>query len=381
MRILLKNKVKHLTVVCLLIVIFVFNSISAKCDEAKPTGDYAGSEKCKECHSEQYDGWQNTLHSRVVQDAKKNPESVLGDLSDERAKEFIDKYEIEFTVGSHWSQRYLVKIKDEYYALPIVWSIVTKSWDDFSVLFWNKMPYSKYCIGCHTTNYDPKTKTYSEHHIGCEACHGPGGKHVESEGDATLIVNPAKLPDTLREMICAACHVRGKDNSGKYKFPIGYQPGKNLADYLVVAKAEDETNEEAILYQFEEWKKTRKSPKKCSICCIKKPDSIASLHDTNASAEASCISCHNYKDQTLVKHTHHSLDVEISCSDCHKTKEEDATVERNIHSYDYYLVHRVGCYYPYIEKYCMECHKDKAIDWATSLVIDWAVPEDVVHDE
>jgi len=35
------------------------------------------------------------------------------------------------------------------------------------------------CIPCHATGYDPEKKTYKEENVGCEACHGPGGKYQE----------------------------------------------------------------------------------------------------------------------------------------------------------------------------------------------------------
>jgi hypothetical protein len=54
--------------------------------------------------------------------------------------------------------------------------------------------------------------------IRCEACHGPGGRHVETarknEASADLIYNPASLSgDQLSQDFCASCH-RGNDEFG-----------------------------------------------------------------------------------------------------------------------------------------------------------------------
>jgi predicted CXXCH cytochrome family protein len=46
---------------------------------------------------------------------------------------------------------------------------------------------------------------------GCESCHGPGSKHVESGGGRLTIVNPRNSPDT-----CFACHL---DKRGQFSLP------------------------------------------------------------------------------------------------------------------------------------------------------------------
>ena len=37
---------------------------------------------------------------------------------------------------------------------------------------------------------------------GCESCHGPGSKHIESGGSAKFIINPGKIPSS-----CFQCHL------------------------------------------------------------------------------------------------------------------------------------------------------------------------------
>jgi hypothetical protein len=383
LKVLSKNRFKFFILLFILFLSFFYkNSFAVEND------DYVGSDKCEECHKERYDGWENTLHSHVVRDAKKNPTLILGDFSNPRIRKFLEeagisKKDIDYTVGSHWKQRYLIKKKDEYYALPIVWSIITERWDKYSVSFWDKKPYSKYCIGCHTTNYNPETRSYVEHRVGCEACHGPGRKHVESPREPELIVHPARLKQERRDMICASCHVKGKDKTKKYRFPVGYIPGENLADYMYLRVGIDETVEEVILSMFTSWKNNRKSPKECAVCGIDKPSLPSRSHDTDELSIEFCFGCHDFKDN-LSEHTHHSNEVEILCDDCHKVKKEEEKKlddERNIHSYDFYLVHKMGCYDPYIEKQCLNCHEEKTIDWATPFIIDWAVPSDFIHNE
>jgi DmsE family decaheme c-type cytochrome len=45
---------------------------------------------------------------------------------------------------------------------------------------------------------------------GCESCHGPGSKHVDSDGDTDMILRPAELVSDEASAICAKCHTDGK---------------------------------------------------------------------------------------------------------------------------------------------------------------------------
>ncbi|HEX4948928.1 MAG TPA: multiheme c-type cytochrome [Blastocatellia bacterium] len=70
------------------------------------------------------------------------------------------------------------------------------------------------CFSCHTTGTVKGGKIDYQNlvaGIGCEACHGPGGEHVElgkkGEANAHKIFNPGKLSaDDLSQEFCAACH-------------------------------------------------------------------------------------------------------------------------------------------------------------------------------
>ena len=80
----------------------------------------------------------------------------------------------------------------------MAWDSVENRWFDLyererippdDWLHWtrNAMNWNGMCAECHSTdlkkNYDPETDqyttTWSEINVGCEACHGPGSKHVK----------------------------------------------------------------------------------------------------------------------------------------------------------------------------------------------------------
>jgi DmsE family decaheme c-type cytochrome len=50
--------------------------------------------------------------------------------------------------------------------------------------------------------------------MGCESCHGPGSKHVESGGGAGTIVNPDESPET-----CFQCHL---DTKAQFRMPFSH---------------------------------------------------------------------------------------------------------------------------------------------------------------
>ncbi len=104
-----------------------------------------------------------------------------------------------------------------FYQVPIDWYPATKTWaldpgyvqnGRFSRVF------GASCVGCHSEvpshvggNDDVIVGPLSEG-IGCERCHGPGAKHVET----TLrddIVDPARLSLSGQLDVCASCHLEG----------------------------------------------------------------------------------------------------------------------------------------------------------------------------
>jgi predicted CXXCH cytochrome family protein len=83
---------------------------------------------------------------------------------------------------------------------------------------------SEECAQCHEkTVRDFKTADHAKLQakgpnavdMGCESCHGPGSKHIESGGGAGTIVNPDKSPET-----CFQCHL---DKKAEFSLPYAHQ--------------------------------------------------------------------------------------------------------------------------------------------------------------
>ena len=99
--------------------------------------------------------------------------------------------DIAFVYGSKWKQRYFTKVGDDYFPFRAQWDVTQQ---DVAAVHGRsptptggcrsirpttcKRPTGPLCDGCHSVNYDIRTKTVTEWNVGCERCHGPGSAHV-----------------------------------------------------------------------------------------------------------------------------------------------------------------------------------------------------------
>jgi tetratricopeptide (TPR) repeat protein len=147
-------------------------------------------------------------------------------------------YEIAYTFGVEPLQQYLVVFPGgRLQALSAAWDTRARRW--FYVnpgpdappgdwLHWTRpgQSWNAMCADCHSTavrkRYEPETDTYqttwSEIRVGCEACHGPGSRHVAwadqpamgrpAVENAALVTRTSKLAGPELVALCAPCHAR-----------------------------------------------------------------------------------------------------------------------------------------------------------------------------
>ena len=218
--------------------IVVLASASASCapDESPPepaaSPEFVGSSACESCHQQEFALWRGSHHQLAMQDA--TSESVLGDFSGitipyfessatffERDDRFLvamtdendgsNEYEVTHTFGVTPLQQYLVDLPGgRKQALHFTWDSRPRDeggqrWyhlypdeyiDSADPLHWagRFFNWNYMCAECHSTNlvqgYDLESNafetTYSEVSVGCEACHGPGSRHVDLAGTDSL---------------------------------------------------------------------------------------------------------------------------------------------------------------------------------------------------
>jgi hypothetical protein len=185
--------------------------------------------------------------ANVVRDPKEHPEAVLPDFSKPDPLVSFKLEDVAFTYGSRWKQRYFTKSGDDYFVQPAKWDVRNTVWRQYYVRpgtdWWTRFypaeqterPTGPLCDGCHSVNYNIRTKAVTEWNVGCEKCHGAGGSHVRSP-IASTIINPARLDDVRSDDVCIQCHSQGQPRANPiegryYDWPVGYQPGDRLQDF------------------------------------------------------------------------------------------------------------------------------------------------------
>ena len=182
---------------------------------------YVGSAACESCHKEIFGRWRRTRMANVVRDPREHPDAIIPDFSQPNPVLTFTKDDVAFVYGSRWKQRYFTRRGDDFFPLPAQWDVTHARWLPYHVPknadWWAPLypddnmqrPTGPLCDGCHSVNYDIKTKSVTEWNVGCESCHGPGSAHVAHPVRAT-IVNPARLDFVAASDTCIRCHSQGR---------------------------------------------------------------------------------------------------------------------------------------------------------------------------
>src|SRR6202790_2297358 len=211
---------------------------------------FVGSERCRTCHLDLYNGWKKSRMANVLRDPKEAPEAVLGDFTHPDPARTFTLDDVAFIYGSRFKQRYFPRRGDELYPLPAQWDVEKRRWlpyhveagTDWWVPYYGPSnfdrPTGPTCDGCHSVNYNVQTKQVTEWSVGCEKCHGPGSEHV-THPTRENIVNPEKLDFVRGNDVCIQCHSQGRPLGNPiagryYDWPVGFVPGARLADFWVL---------------------------------------------------------------------------------------------------------------------------------------------------
>ena len=265
------------------------SAFAASLPQVEGPAGYVGSKVCRSCHEDQFDSWHRSYHrtmtqlaaadtvqadfhnvvltndgTRFVLSQKSNEfwvhmERAVPALPGETSPEPVD-VRVGLATGSHHMQVFWLPggIGNMQVGFPFTWLIPEKRWVPRNSTFvrppdaahrsemWNVI-----CSRCHATGIEPRadseTRTMNtragELGISCEACHGPGQRHVnarsaerDKEGapDApTLrgeIVHPKKIDPLRASQICGFCHsMKWWDRNERWReHGFRYRPGDDL---------------------------------------------------------------------------------------------------------------------------------------------------------
>ncbi len=399
---------------------------------------YLGNTACTGCHAQANTDWTKSHHDLAMQEA--TPATVLGDFNNatfdyfgvtttfsrkgdaffieaDNAAGELETFPVEYVFGVEPLQQYLLPLGNgRLQALSIAWDTRSESeggqrWYHLypderiaagdplhwtGVLFnWNTS-----CAECHSTDvekrYDAVNDRFDTHYeqidVGCEACHGPGSKHVAlayagglspaqtgfamslkargewhwSEG--ADIAQRAKPPSSSHQIdSCARCHAR-RGTLGEY------HPGKPLLDTHRLAIIEEplywpdgQIRNEVYVHGSFIQSKMHQAGVVCSNC--HNPHSNQLVVQGNGL----CAQCHLAS--TYDNRTHHRHQIEsagAACVECHMPSQIYMGVDsRRDHSMRIPrpdLSISTGA-----PNACNQCHTDQTADWAYSALMDWGV--------
>jgi len=391
--------------------------------------EYAGTKTCASCHQAEYQNWLGSDHDLAMQ--KATPETVLGDFNDAKAKYYQEtvrfirdgdgfavealgadgkraRFPVIYTFGVDPLQQYLVEVEPgRLQAFPFAWDTRPKEqggqrWfhlqpDEYiepgDPLHWTGPSYNwnNSCADCHSTavkkNYDRASKRYSteyfEINVGCEACHGPGSRHValaqakddslaSDSGFDQRLPAPAqrtwsfvegrniavltKSPPSDEPLTCAPCHSRRADLGGD---GASYHDRYRLATLDEALYFDDgQIKDEVYVYGSFLQSKMYAAGVVCSDC--------HDGHSTQLRAEgnALCTRCHRAKVYDGPQHHFHETGKAGSlCTGCHMP-------QRTYMRIDDRADHRFGLPRPELEAKigapdaCTGCHTGESPAWA-----------------
>jgi predicted CXXCH cytochrome family protein len=220
---------------------------------------FVGRMACARCHESEARAWTGSHHDQAM--TEPTEATVRGDFSGAsfegdgmKARFFRDasrflietegpdgktaEFEVAYTFGWHPLQQYLIRFPGgRLQAFSVAWDVPGNRWfflhpgqriprGDW--LHWtrNAQNWNGMCAECHSTNlvkgFDPKTDSYgttwSELDVSCEACHGPGSRHVAWAevppmgrarlANAGLVMKTSGITNRELVELCAPCHSR-----------------------------------------------------------------------------------------------------------------------------------------------------------------------------
>jgi tetratricopeptide (TPR) repeat protein len=413
-------------------------TVGAQPEKALPAA-FVGSASCTACHSQQAADWRGSHHDLAMQLV--DDSNVLGDFSDTTFDYFGGEtrfyrrddgyfvktadsggqpaeFRVKYTFGVEPLQQYLVELpRGHVQALPFAWDSRPQAqggqrWFHLypqeniqpgDPLFWTgrEQNWNYMCAECHSTQVDlgysakddSFDTSYAEINVGCEACHGPGSRHIariEREASGADSDFPANLDDRMGAVwqmdpvsgiarrsevrphpprqpeSCGRCHSRRGVLAPEYAF------GRPLADTHLPALldeplyfADGQIHGEVFVYGSFLQSRMYQAGVSCSDC--HNPHSLKLV--TGDNPDDVCAQCHSPAIFARQEHQRHG-EADVGCVDCHMAARTYMVVDdRRDHSFRVPrpdLTKSTGT-----PNACNGCHTDQDADWASAAMLRW----------
>ena len=410
----------------------------------EPAAAYVGAQACARCHPQEHAAWVSSDHARAMQIA--NETTVLGDFADRRfaygavTSTFsrregrymvrtdgpdgkLADFEIKYTFGVRPLQQYLIELPGgRLQALSLAWDarpreVGGQRWfhlypnekiDFRDELHWTRRQqnWNYMCADCHSTNvrknYDPAANryatTWSEINVACEACHGPGSRHVAWAGatrpgqtyDAndrkglTMVlherrgvqwtIDPASgnakrsaaRATALELGVCAQCHSRRSQISSDYvagrPFLEHYLPALLMPPlYWSDGQQRDE------VYTWGSFLESRMHAAGVTCSDCHEPHS----QKLRARGNQVCAQCHAAaKYDVATHHFHRAGGPGAECAGCHMPATRYMLVDPR-HDHSLRVPRPDQSVALGVPNACARCHADRKPDWAVARMQTW----------
>jgi len=383
---------------------------------------FVGRAECARCHANETKAWTGSHHDKAMTEATEA--TVRGDFSGitfqgdgMKARFFRDAskflietegpdgktavFQVAYTFGWDPLQQYLIRFPGgRLQAFSLAWDVPGKRW--FFLYPGKKIPRSDWlhwtrnaqnwngmCAECHSTNlikgFDPQTDSYqttwSELDVSCEACHGPGSRHVAwaevpamgraSLDNAGLVMKASGITNRQLVELCAPCHSR-RTELGDYD----HRRSQLLDNHLPVLLTEGvyypdgQIQDEDFEYGSFVQSKMFRMGVRCTDC-----------HDAHTlklrkDGNGVCLQCHAANAYDDARHHFHKKQWKgqpsagALCVSCHMPKSPFMVVHwRADHSIRIPrpdLTRDIG-----VPNACSRCHADKPLSWVTGAYDKW----------